>query len=111
MYKEEPKDIHKSLRLSRSTYDYINSFDGDNFNQKFARLMDFFCREEERKKKQLSEYDRQIEKRSQDLQNITQKIAKIYTLNRDTNALFNCIDQIEAKAKVLNATINEIIEK
>lgn len=38
-YKGELKSIQKTIRLTETVYDYINSMEGDGFNQKFENAI------------------------------------------------------------------------
>lgn len=107
----ETKDIHKSLRFSQRVYDYIDTFEGDNFNQKFSRMIYFFCDEEENKQKQIQYYEKQIQEKVNVLKSLTEKIAKLHTLNRDLTALFQEVDWLQKKVKDLDVTVSYLLEK
>lgn len=50
----------KSVRLSNQVMDYVISFKGDGFNQKFENLVLFCMEQEEAKKQRLESLNQQI---------------------------------------------------
>ena len=60
------KNISKSVRLSDKVYNYILSFEGDGFNQKFENLVIFAMEQEDKKRKQLADLDKLISTRTEE---------------------------------------------
>ena len=42
----EKKSVAKSIRLTPELYDFINKYDGNGFNEKFANIISFCFRSE-----------------------------------------------------------------
>ena len=70
------KNISKSVRLSQKVFDYINSFDGTGFNQKFENIILFAMEQEEVKQKRLDELDNLILLRMEELNRINANLYK-----------------------------------
>ena len=61
------KNISKSIRLSQKTFDYINSFDGDGFNQKFENIILYAMEEEKNLQKRVIELEKLIDSKNNEL--------------------------------------------
>lgn len=66
----EKKSVAKSIRLTPELYDFINKYDGNGFNEKFANIISFCFHAEkdirtkvQREKKVFAELDKQITKK------------------------------------------------
>ena len=70
------KNISKSVRLSKKVFDYIDSFDGDGFNQKFENIILFSMEHEKAKMKHLEELDHLISLRIEELNTINSNLSK-----------------------------------
>ena len=70
------KSISKSIRLTQKVYDYVNSFEGDGFNQKFENIILFMMEEEQVKRKRLNELDKLISVRSEELSKLNSNLNK-----------------------------------
>ena len=70
------KNISKSVRLSDKVYNYILSFEGDGFNQKFENLVIFALEQEDKKRKQLADLDKLISTRSEELTRLNSNLSK-----------------------------------
>lgn len=68
------KNISKSIRISQKTYDYINEFGGNGFNQKLENMILFFMECEKDYKKRLEELDRVIYLRNEELIKLNYKL-------------------------------------
>lgn len=76
------KNISKSVRLSRKIYDYIESFEGEGFNQKFENIVLFAMEQEEQKMKRVEELDKLISVRSEELSKLNSNLNKARTETR-----------------------------
>ena len=70
------KNISKSVRLSNKVYQYIESFEGDGFNQKFENIVLFALEQEDKKRKQLADLDKLISTRSEELTRLNSNLSK-----------------------------------
>ena len=70
------KNIAKSIRISQKVYDYINSFEGVGFNQKFENIILFAMEQEKVKKKRIEELDNLILLRMEELNKINANLYK-----------------------------------
>ena len=61
------KNISKSIRISEKVYNYILSFDGDGFNQKFENIILFAMENENDLLKRISELEYIISQRNDEL--------------------------------------------
>ena len=48
MKKKENKDVSKSVRMTKTVYDYVNSIEGEGFNQKFENMVNYRIEVEEK---------------------------------------------------------------
>lgn len=76
------KNISKSIRLSQKVFDYIDSYEGDGFNQKFENIILFAMEQEEVKCKRLEELDNLIDVRSKELSVINNNLYKARSESR-----------------------------
>lgn len=68
------RSIHKTIRISKDVYDYIEDFPGDSWNDRFNNMVQhvlYFESDRERKKKNL---DQEIEQRQERLNELDQVI-------------------------------------
>ena len=70
------KNISKSIRLSKKVFDYIDSFEGDGFNQKFENIIIFAMEHEKEYTKKIKELDYILSLRNDELSDINQKLEK-----------------------------------
>ena len=70
------KNISKSIRLSKKVFDYIDSFEGDGFNQKFENIIIFAMEHENEYIKKIKELEYVISLRNDELSVINQKLEK-----------------------------------
>ena len=68
------KNISKSVRLSKKVFDYIESFEGEGFNQKFENIVLFTMEEEEQKRKRIADLDKLISVRSEELNKLNSNL-------------------------------------
>ena len=71
------KNISKSVRLSKEVYEYIDSFEGEGFNQKFENIILFSMKHEEQKRKRLEELDKLVSIRSEELNKLNSNLSKV----------------------------------
>ena len=72
----------KSVRLSDQIMDYVISFEGDGFNQKFENLVLFCMEQEETKKQRLESLDQQITKQYKKLETVRELSSEIGDVRR-----------------------------
>lgn len=86
------KNISKSVRLSEKVYNYINDYEGQGFNQKFENIILFAMEEEERLMKRLSDIDKLISIRTNELNKINHNL---YKARSETERFLFAIREIE----------------
>ena len=86
------KNISKSIRLSDKVYNYILSFEGDGFNQKFENLVIFALEQEEQKRKRLADLDKLISVRSEELTKLNSNLS---IARNETRRFLNSMCQLE----------------
>ena len=71
----------KSVRLSDEVLEYVESFEGDGFNQKFENLVLFCMKTEKQKRRTIEDYDHMIQLKYRKLNalNDLQRDARIMT--------------------------------
>lgn len=71
----------KSVRLSDEVLEYVESFEGDGFNQKFENLVLFCMKTEKQKRRTIKDYDHMIKLKYRKLNalNDLQRDARIMT--------------------------------
>ena len=62
----------KSVRMTDKVYEYIQSFEGDGFNQKFENLVLYFMEQEEQKRERIAELDRELIEKHREIQKLEQ---------------------------------------
>lgn len=72
-YYKEPKDINKSIRITKTVYDYIQSHDGNGFNDKLEKMVLKFRNDEKH-------LDDLIESKQHRLNLIIKQICDLLTL-------------------------------
>ena len=71
------KSVLKSVRMDPALYEYINSYRGDGFNQKFANIiLDAMYSEEERRAR-LAALDRELERKKAAIQEIHEVVSSL----------------------------------
>ena len=69
------KNISKSIRLSQKTFDYINAFEGDGFNQKFENIILFAMEEEKSLQKRVNDLEKMIDVKTEELSHLNHNLA------------------------------------
>ena len=100
-WKMAKKTNMKSVRLSDEVLEYVESFEGDGFNQKFENLVLFCMEQEESKKQRILLLDQQIAKQYKKLyalQQLSSQIGDVRRalthLERQTNDLSDLMDKL-----------------
>lgn len=70
------KNVSKSIRISEKVYNYILSYDGDGFNQKFENIILFAMENEKDLLKRISELEYIISQRNDELSILNNKLQK-----------------------------------
>lgn len=100
------KSISKSVRLTAETYNFIDRYTGEGFNQKLENLVMDMLVTEERLKARLSD----LEKRIQERQELLDKLSKDYEvfsrvrrdatyLEKQFAGLSKCVESLIASRK------------
>lgn len=79
------KPIQKSIRMTQETYDFVNGFDGNGFNEKLANMIYFFERQKADIEEEIQEKEKELEllnKKIEEKQETADRIREIFqTLN------------------------------
>ena len=86
------KNISKSIRLSKKVYDYIDSFEGEGFNQKFENIILFAMEQEDQKRKRVKELDNLISVRSEELTKLNSNLS---TVRSETRRFLSAIRELD----------------
>lgn len=70
------KNISKSIRLSKKVYDYIDSYVGDSFNEKFENIILFAMENDKLLEKRVNELEYIISLRNEELNTLNNKLQK-----------------------------------
>lgn len=94
---KEKKSIQKSIRMTSKVSDYVNSFPGAGFNEKFENLVLFYMEQENKIKRDIEEaqrqamyLDKQIQKKYEILYSLEQIENKVTTLLNEIGACNDC---------------------
>lgn len=72
--------IHKTIRITSETNDFINSYYGTTYNDKINNLLEYYIDTDTEYKKYLTELENQIEEKKQLLKDFQDKISKFQDL-------------------------------
>ena len=97
------KNNLKSVRLSDQVMDYVITFEGDGFNQKFENLVLFCMEQEETRKQKIAFLDQRIIKQYKKLDALRQLISKI-------SAVSEALLDLEWRTNDLSALMDELLE-
>lgn len=98
------KTVAKSLRMTPEVYDYVLSSPGDGFNQKFESLVLEAKRTEPERREIISALDRKIQRKSMQLDKISNWVVEIDDSVRQ-------IIQIEGAIQRVQQRIEKILEE
>lgn len=90
----EKKSVAKSIRLTPELYDFINKYDGNGFNEKFANIISFCFRSEK-------EIRAKMQQEKKELNHLQKKIAEKRSLLATLQRLEWQIDHATAISKEL----------
>ena len=76
------KSVSKSIRLTPDLYDYISSYRGDGFNEKFANIIMDARDSEAARQRHLALLDEKIEKREEFLVEAALRVEELQRLFR-----------------------------
>lgn len=85
------KNISKSVRLDEFTYNYVNKFEGDNFNQKFDNLVKYCFVNEEELTKKIKVLDELKSKRIKELDDLNEKLFSLHNIERVYGNFYNLL--------------------
>lgn len=98
------KTVAKSLRMTPEVYDYVLTAPGDGFNQKFENLVLEAKRTEPERREIISSLDRKIQRKSMQLDKISNWVVEIDDSVRQ-------IIQIEGAIQRIQQRIDKILEE
>lgn len=75
----EKKSVAKSIRLTPELFDFINKYDGNGFNEKFANIISFCFRSEKDVRARVKQERQELERLQK---NIAEKRRLLSTLQR-----------------------------
>lgn len=90
------RDVQKSIRISEDVLKFINSFSGDNFNDKLNNSFKFFISEYDNKKKDID----CLQERYDNLREEYDVFRSVLGTLEDINALYNQF--IKSMQKAIN---------
>lgn len=79
------KNIQKCVRMRQSTYDYILSFEGDGFNEKFQNACNYFSSKQE-------ELDKLVEWQNRRLEELDKSISDRLMMSRNIDSISMYLD-------------------
>lgn len=85
------KDIQKCVRMTQETYDYIMTFNGDGFNQKFENACAMFRNKDKHVKKLISVSERELNDVMKQVSDYRELRSKLFTLERYIDLLIRQI--------------------
>lgn len=97
------KDIHKTIRIDQSVYDYIMSFDGKTFSQCFDTMIYLFRDADADVKKRIEAQNAKLDRLQTKIDSIENKFDRVDTSIYD---LF----QLNAYAKRLRESLDMIFD-
>lgn len=71
------KSVQKSIRMDPALYEYINSYRGDGFNQKFANIILDARDYESERRARLASLDRELERKKAAIQEIHEAVSSL----------------------------------
>lgn len=95
----EKKSTVKTLRLSEDVCDYINSQPGDNFTDKFLRLIDEVRHGEEKRLSRIRSLDDCIEMKNRNLEQIIKDLRALDEINRNLSYISTSVQRLAAVTK------------
>ena len=106
MAKSDPK----TMRFEKDVEDYINSFDGDNFSDKFHKLVRFFLNTEKEKQEKIKALDKAIKDREKRLEELNLKLSSVSWLETSFRQLSNDIEQLKKGIGNCDRAIKNVIQ-
>lgn len=86
---KEKKTIQKSIRMTQRVNDYVNTFSGDGFNEKFENLV-LFCMEHEQDiKSNINTTTQRLQALNKQIQNKHEILSKLQRIETQVNYLLN----------------------
>ena len=74
MKKKENKDVSKSVRMTKTVYDYVNSIEGEGFNQKFENMVNLCFEEVPKRINEIKNLDEMIKSEKKRLEKLKNEI-------------------------------------
>lgn len=106
MAKSDPK----TMRFEKDVEDYINSFEGDNFSDKFHKLVRYFKDTEKEKEDKIKALDNAIIDREKRLQNLNTKLSSVSWLESSFKQLSDDIERLKRGINGCDKAIKDVIQ-
>lgn len=86
---KEKKVNMKSIRFTNTVKEIIENFSGNGFNEKFENLILHCMNELPEIETSINYYNKEIEKRKNDIKNFDSLLEKLHTIEKYTNYALN----------------------
>lgn len=104
------KSVPKTMRFEKDVEDYINIFDGDNFSDKFHKLVRYFKDTEKEKKEKIKALDNAIKEREKRLQDLNTKLSSVSWLESSFKQLSDDIEKLKRGIGSCDRAIKNVIQ-
>lgn len=98
-YAEELKCNNRSFRLTNKVFNYINNFDGNGLNQKLENLVIFCMEKEDKKRSEIDELQKEVEKLNADRSNILEDIRSLEKSKKFVASIMDNLEQLNTNFK------------
>lgn len=105
------KSAPKAMRFDGDVENYINDFEGDNFSDKFHKLVRFFKDTEKEKQEKIKSLDATIKEREKRLQELSLKLSSVAWLEKSFDQLKNGIEQLKRGISGCDMALKDVIQK
>ncbi|HRC81153.1 MAG TPA: hypothetical protein PLF27_07190 [Sedimentibacter sp.] len=104
------KGVPKTMRFEKDVEDYINSFDGGNFSEKFHNLVRYFQNTEKEMKEKIKALDNAIKEREKRLQDLNSKLSNVSWLESSFRKLNDDIERLKNGIINCDKAIKDVIQ-
>lgn len=104
------KSVPKTMRFEKDVEDYINSFEGDNFSDKFHKLVRYFKDTEKEKKEEIKALDKAIKEREKRLQELNKKLSSVSWLENSFRQLSDDVERLKRGIGNCDRAIKDVIQ-
>lgn len=96
------KNIQKCVRMTQSTFDYINTFDGNGFNQKFENACNWFEQNQTRIEIQIKASEKELERIRHDIYKTSKLLSNVSHVTDYMKLVENIISEDMPKLKLID---------